>query len=166
MPTINTDKVCFVVVKARELESEDEGVDADASNATDDHFVSVLTEDAYASVRDEVASFIDAMDLDEQCELVALAWVGRGDFTADDWEEALQLARSRREGPRSRPISSAFRSCPLISRTDWGNLAKAAHFAPPTANDATTYRRVPLIPDGALHIQGAAERELFEEKIR
>jgi hypothetical protein len=36
MPTINTDKVCYVVVKARELESEDEGVDADASNATDD----------------------------------------------------------------------------------------------------------------------------------
>lgn len=101
MPTINTDKVCFVVVKARELESEDEGVDADASNATDDHFVSVLTEDAFGSVRDEVASFIDAMDMDEQSELVALAWVGRGDFSAQDWDEALQLARSRREGPVS-----------------------------------------------------------------
>lgn len=101
MPTINTDKVCFVVVKARELESEDEGVDADASNPTDDHFVSVLTEDAFGVVRDEVASFIDAMDMDEQCELVALAWVGRGDFAAEDWDEALQLARGRREGPAS-----------------------------------------------------------------
>jgi Protein of unknown function (DUF3775) len=111
MPTINTDKVCFVVVKARELESEDEGVDADASNATDDRFVSVLTEEAYASVRDEVASFIDAMDLDEQCELVALTWVGRGDFTADDWEEALQLARSRREGP----VSTYLIGIPLLS---------------------------------------------------
>jgi hypothetical protein len=101
MPTINTDKVCFVVVKARELESEDEGVDADASNATDDHFVSVLTDDAFGAVRDEVASFIDAMDIDEKCELVALAWVGRGDFGAEDWSEALQLARGRREGPVS-----------------------------------------------------------------
>lgn len=101
MPTINTDKVCFVVVKARELESEDEGVDADASNPTDDHFVSVLTEEAFGVVRDEVAAFIDAMDMDEQCELVALAWVGRGDFAADDWDEALQLARGRREGPTS-----------------------------------------------------------------
>jgi hypothetical protein len=101
MPTINTDKVCFVVVKARELESEDEGMDADASNATDDKFVSVLTEDAYDSVRDEIASFIDAMDDDEQAELVALTWVGRGEFGADDWDEAVRQARARREGSTS-----------------------------------------------------------------
>jgi len=101
MPTINTDKVCFVVVKARELESEDEGVDADASNATDDHFVSVLTDDAFETVRAEISSFIDAMDTDEQCELVALAWVGRGDFAAEDWSEALRLAQARQEGPAS-----------------------------------------------------------------
>ena len=101
MPSINTDKVCFVAVKARELESEDEGVDADASNATDDHFVSVLTEDAFDTVRAEIASFIDAMDTDEQCELVALAWLGRGDFAAEDWDEALRLARARRQGSTS-----------------------------------------------------------------
>jgi hypothetical protein len=111
MPTINTDKVCFVVVKARELESEDDGVDADASNATDDHFVSVLTEDAFGAVRDEVASFIDAMDLDEQCELVALTWVGRGDFGAEDWEEAIQLARERREAP----VSAYLLGIPLLA---------------------------------------------------
>jgi hypothetical protein len=101
MPTINTDKVCYVVVKARELESEDEGVEADASNATDDHFVSVLTEDAFDSVRAEIAAFIDAMDEEEQTELVSLAWVGRGDFAAEDWDEALGEARARREGPTS-----------------------------------------------------------------
>lgn len=101
MPTINTDKVCYVVVKARELESEDEGVDADASNSTDDKFVSVLTEEAYDSVRDEVAAYIDAMDVDEQSELVALAWVGRGDYGADDWDEAVRLGRERHEGSTS-----------------------------------------------------------------
>lgn len=101
MPTINTDKVCFVVVKARELESEDEGVDADASNATDDGFVSVLTEEAFDTVRNEIVSYIDAMDEDEQAEIVALAWVGRGDFSADEWVEALRQARERRTGPTS-----------------------------------------------------------------
>ncbi|PPD45169.1 MAG: hypothetical protein CTY15_05155 [Methylocystis sp.] len=101
MPTINTDKVCFVVVKARELESEDEGVDADASNATDDGFSSVLTEEAFGTVRTEIVSFIDAMDVDEQTELVALAWVGRGDFSAEEWEEAVAQARARREQPTS-----------------------------------------------------------------
>jgi hypothetical protein len=101
MPTINTDKVCFVIVKARELESEDEGVDSDASNATDDGFVSVLTEEAFDGVRAEVASFIDSMDVDEQAELVALTWIGRGDFSADEWNDALRQARERREGPTS-----------------------------------------------------------------
>ena len=92
MPTINTDKVCFVVVKARELESEDEGIDADASNATDDGFVSVLTEDAFSTMRDEVASFIEAMDIDEQVELVALMWVGRGDFAAERMERGCRAS--------------------------------------------------------------------------
>jgi len=101
MPTINTDKVCFVIVKAREIESEDEGVEADASNETDDGFVSVLTEDAYETVRNEIASFIDAMDVDEQVELVALTWIGRGDFSAKEWVTALAEARSRREGSTS-----------------------------------------------------------------
>jgi hypothetical protein len=113
MPTINTDKVCFVVIKARELESEDEGVDADASNATDDHFVSVLTEEAFDTVRNELTSFIDAMDEEEQAELVALAWVGRGDFSADEWESALSEARARHEGQTSAylvglPLLSAY----------------------------------------------------------
>jgi hypothetical protein len=113
MPTINTDKVCFVAVKARELESEDEGMEADASNATDDRFVSVLTDDAFDTVRTEIAAFVDAMDEDEQTELVALAWVGRGDFAADEWEAALGEARARHEGPTSAyllglPLLSAY----------------------------------------------------------
>jgi hypothetical protein len=113
MPTINTDKVCFIVVKARELESEDEGVDADASNATDDGFVSVLTDDAFNTVRTEISSFIEAMDEDEQAELVALTWVGRGDFTAEEWETALAEAQTRHEGPTSAyllglPLLSAY----------------------------------------------------------
>ena len=98
MPDINTEKVCYVVIKARELESEDEGVEADASNATDDKFVSVLTEGAFSTIRQEVGAFIDAMDEDEQCELVALTWVGRGDFSAEEWDAAVTQARS---GPQA-----------------------------------------------------------------
>lgn len=101
MPDINTDKVCFVIVKAREIESEDEGVEADASNETDDRSMSVLTEDAYETVRNEIASFVDAMDVDEQAELVALTWIGRGDFSAPEWRAAVNEARARHEGSTS-----------------------------------------------------------------
>jgi hypothetical protein len=120
MPTINTDKVCFVVVKARELESEDEGVEADASNATDDGFVSVLTEEAFSSTRDEISSFIDAMDIDEQIELVALMWVGRGDFAESEWKEAVAQARARHEGP----TSAYLLGVPLLASFLEGGLAE------------------------------------------
>ena len=101
MPDINADKVCFVIVKAREIEAEDEGVQRDASNASDDKFVSVLTEAGYSPNRREVAEFIEAMDVDEQAELVALAWVGRGDFSAEEWDAAVAQAKERRKGPTS-----------------------------------------------------------------
>jgi uncharacterized protein DUF3775 len=96
MPDINTDRVCYVIAKARELESEDEGVESDASNPTDDKFVSVLTEEVYSAVRAELRGFIDAMDEDERCELVALAWIGRGDFASEEWKLAIDEARTRR----------------------------------------------------------------------
>ncbi len=31
--------------------------------------------------------------------LVALAWIGRGDFEADDWPSAVAAANERHEGP-------------------------------------------------------------------
>lgn len=102
MPEINTDKVCFVIVKAREIEAEDEGMQPDASNPSDDKFVSVLTEAGYSPNRRELAEFIEAMDVDEQAELVALAWVGRGDFSAEEWDTAVSEAKERRKGPTSR----------------------------------------------------------------
>lgn len=99
MPDINTEKVCFVIVKARELESEDEGIQPDSSNPSDDKFVSVLTEEAFSPNRRELVEFIDAMDEDEQAELVALAWVGRGDFSAEEWDAAVVQAKERHKGP-------------------------------------------------------------------
>jgi len=98
MPDINTDKVCFVIIKAREFDVQDEGLEADDSNPTDDNFSSVYAPEKDDSVRKELKAFIDAMDEDEQCELVALCWTGRGDFSPEEWKIAVAEARSRREG--------------------------------------------------------------------
>jgi hypothetical protein len=98
MPEINTDKVCFVIVKAREYDVQGEELVDEGSNATDDNFASVYATDKSDSVRRELKDFIDGMDEDEQCELVALCWVGRGDFSAEEWKVAVAEARSRRQG--------------------------------------------------------------------
>ena len=97
MPEISIDKVCFVVAKARELLSEDEGVAPDASNPSDDRAAIILTAAAAAPIRQELREFIGALDVDEQDALVGLVWIGRGDFEPADWRTAVREAHARRE---------------------------------------------------------------------
>jgi hypothetical protein len=86
--SIATEKVCFLIVKAREFDAKDLVTDpGDASNATDDSMISVLEDHREDPVADEIRGFIDALNEDEQTELVALGWLGRGDGTIDDWDE-------------------------------------------------------------------------------
>ncbi len=98
MPEINPVKVCFVIEKARELFSEDVGMGPDASNPSDDGERIVLT-DANGAFRRELIAFIRELDVDESAALVALAWIGRGDYEAEDWPSAVAAAAERREGP-------------------------------------------------------------------
>ena len=97
MPEISIDKVCFVVVRSRELFSEDESAEFDASDSLDDETGSALTGPAAPTVRRELRAFIEGFDIDEQNALVALAWIGRGDFEPADWRAAIRQARARRE---------------------------------------------------------------------
>ena len=90
MPDISTEKVCFIIVKARELdvkvapEELDEG-----SNPTDDAMQRILEDYADDPTREELRSFLAAQSDDELRELVALAWIGRGDYEASDWDDVL-----------------------------------------------------------------------------
>ncbi|MCI0465597.1 MAG: DUF3775 domain-containing protein [Beijerinckiaceae bacterium] len=86
--SIATEKVCFIVIKAREFDVKDVVTDPDdASNASDDGMVSVLEDHGDDPVAGEIRGFISALNEDEQIDLVALAWLGRGDGTIDDWSE-------------------------------------------------------------------------------
>jgi hypothetical protein len=44
---------------------------------------------------EELRELIDDLNVDEMAELVALYWIGRGDFEATEWQEALREARQR-----------------------------------------------------------------------
>jgi hypothetical protein len=56
-------------------------------------------DDGRAAARAELAGFIEAMGEDEQCELIALAWIGRGKFTREEWKSALVEARAHLNQP-------------------------------------------------------------------
>jgi len=47
----------------------------------------------------ELRAFIDGLNEDEQVELVALAWIGRGSFDSSEWKEAVTTARQEKVSP-------------------------------------------------------------------
>jgi len=47
----------------------------------------------------EMRAFIDRMSEDEQAELVAIMWIGRDSFDADDLEEAIATAKAEASTP-------------------------------------------------------------------
>ncbi len=98
------EKICFIALKAREYDAPEEVVEDDpASNMADDNFREVLESYPDDPTREELKSFIDDMNEDEQAELVALVWLGRGDYGegGDGWSQAVKDARDRRVGETS-----------------------------------------------------------------
>ena len=59
----------------------------------------MLTDAAGPSIRRELIEFIRDLDVDEAAALVALAWIGRGDFEPDDWRTAVAEANQRADAP-------------------------------------------------------------------
>ncbi|TDR94827.1 DUF3775 domain-containing protein [Enterovirga rhinocerotis] len=93
---IATDKVCDLIVRARTIDGKDGETDPDSgSNPIDDGSTDVLTSARGDSTEDQVREFIAGLNDDERHDLVAIAWIGRGDFEASDWAEALRTARER-----------------------------------------------------------------------
>jgi len=94
MPDINPEKVCFIIEMARDLLSADVGVEPDASNPADDGERIVLT-GADGSIRRELVEYVRDLDAEETAALLALAWIGRGDYEAEDWQRAVKAASER-----------------------------------------------------------------------
>lgn len=110
--TISPEKVCFVVVKAREFDAKEAPTDPDSgSNPSDDKGIDVLEDSADDPVADELTGFIDALSQDEQTDLVALAWLGRDGGGPEDWRD------TRREAARAhnRRTSTYLIGMPLVA---------------------------------------------------
>lgn len=86
--TISSESVCFIIVKAREFDAQDVVTDPDSgSNAADDGAASVLEAHSDDLTQKELVAFINALSEEEQADLVALLWLGRGDGTMEDWDD-------------------------------------------------------------------------------
>lgn len=103
MLEIEPETVYFLVLKSREFDEKDlpgGNTDPDAGPA-DERIERDMDYFDGDPVAQEIKDAIDGLNQDHQAELVALTWLGRGDFTAEDWAEAVRMARDRRTNPTS-----------------------------------------------------------------
>jgi hypothetical protein len=93
---ISLEKVRFIIVKARQFDVKEAESDPDeGSDAIDDDMTDVLEDDPENdAVEQELREYINGLDEEEQINLVALAWLGRGTYGIDEWNEALDTARA------------------------------------------------------------------------
>ena len=100
---ISTDKVTFLIEKARQFDVKEGATDPDSgSNGADDDMIDVLEDNGTDPVVKEIGGFISAMSEDEQIDLVALMRLGRGDGTIEEWSE---LRREAADGHNGRTTS-------------------------------------------------------------
>jgi Protein of unknown function (DUF3775) len=92
---IPTDKLAFIIVKAREYDVKESDSDPDeGSNPTDDGNTDVLMDKSDDPVREELLGAIRELPEDERLQLVALAWLGRGTYDISEWDTAIETAGS------------------------------------------------------------------------
>ncbi len=94
---ISLETVATVVDHARALQGKEEGERAQLSE-DDDSEAALLQQDPGDMTEEALHEFINGLNDDERAALIALAWTGRGDYDASEWEDALRLARERNEG--------------------------------------------------------------------
>jgi hypothetical protein len=91
---ISPEKVCYIIIKAREFDVKvaPAGLN-NGDNPTDDKDIEILEDYADDPTFQELTSAIELLNEDEVIELLALVWLGREDYTAEDWPEMLEEAR-------------------------------------------------------------------------
>ena len=88
---IAPEKVAHVIIRAREYDAK-----VDVWNTDNDDDAAGDSSRADQGLHDELVGFIDALNDDEQTQLVALCWVGRGTYDPEDFDEALDTAQNER----------------------------------------------------------------------
>lgn len=94
MLSINPETVCFLINKAHEFHAKEGVVIPEIPNSpADDWGRQVLADHIDDFSYQEMVYAISDLEPDQACELLALMWLGRGDYELDEWEVAIGDAR-------------------------------------------------------------------------
>ncbi|WP_210317101.1 DUF3775 domain-containing protein [Oryzicola mucosus] len=102
--SIDPDTVRLFILKAKAIsagvnEDYEDGGDREVEfdgNGHDTHQHDGLAEEESENLTEiELRELINDLNVDEAAELVALVWLGRGDYEAGEWQEAVSEALQR-----------------------------------------------------------------------
>jgi hypothetical protein len=98
---ISPEKVAFVILKAREFDAKTEPFDEGDFETSDEQEGAdgMLENRAHDPTLRELGGFINGLNEDEKANLVAIAWIGRGAFDPEEWDEAVATAKSEKTTP-------------------------------------------------------------------
>ncbi|MCA1300663.1 DUF3775 domain-containing protein [Stappia indica] len=106
--SLSPDTMRMFVQKARAAASidndgfedgRDHEVEFDVDTLEDSHAHDGLAEEESEDLSgEELRELIEDLNVDEAAELVAIVWIGRGDFEQSDFEQAVEQARERAVG--------------------------------------------------------------------
>ena len=94
MLQIATEKVQYIITLARDFDAK--VAPWESSEEREEDVEAILEDSPNDPYEAQLKTFIDELNVDEQVSLVALMWIGRGTYEAEDLEEALSTARSER----------------------------------------------------------------------
>src|SRR5438094_2503937 len=121
MLTIPLEMLAYIIEKAREFDAEVPSDAEEGSNAADDDERKILLDTPENPTEQELRDAIDGLGIPERQELLALMWLGRGDYDAESWSGALQQAR---------PTQSASGTTYLLRTPLLGEYIEAGVSAP------------------------------------
>jgi hypothetical protein len=99
MLTIPLEKLAFIIEKAREFDAESAPVNEnERADGDDEDVAEILDETRSNPTYQELIGSIESLNDDERDEIVALTWLGRGDFSKDEWRQAKAAAHERHNG--------------------------------------------------------------------
>jgi hypothetical protein len=124
---ISIEKIHGIVLRAREFDLTDFPDDPDRGSDDDEQDdPDTLLDEGEDPTESELREMIDDLNDDEIVDLIALAWVGRGDFSRAEWHDARTLARER----HGRKSSGYLMGMPTLSEYLDEGLATLGHAGP------------------------------------
>jgi Protein of unknown function (DUF3775) len=105
MLSIDPERVCYLIIKAREFDAKMEPELPDpGDNPIDDADREILFDYPDDPTVEEIKACLESLNIDEASEVLALVWIGAGDYDVSEWRQAVAAAHDDPDSRRAEAL--------------------------------------------------------------